>query len=60
MKQLTINHMNEIERYGKRISVIDKHLAIPERHCCYYYNGVFHIFVKKLGLPVKYRTTKNW
>ena len=61
MKILTVNKMNEIECYGKKISIIDTYKgSCFIRNCCYYYKGLFHIFIKSNGEPIKYRTTKKW
>ena len=68
MKTLSINKMNEIERYGKRIASynvvsinnISNWDQPTTKQCCYHYKGLFHMFVKESGIPIKYRTTKKW
>ena len=63
MKILTVPQMNDIERYGQRIACIDTYNEVdhyPERVCSYYYNGLYHIFIKRNGEPVKYRTTNKF
>ena len=61
MKTLTTHKMNEIERYGKRVAVIDtwKHSSI-ETVCTYFFEGLYHTYLKINGHPTKYRTTSKF
>ena len=59
MKTLTVKFMNEIERYGKRIAIIDCYCQPPERVCTYHYKGLYHTFIKRLGIPIKYKSFSN-
>jgi len=61
MKTILESKYNRISRYGKRISAIDTTHAYPcERVSCYHFKGMFHVFLLKSGVPVKYRQTAKW
>jgi len=52
---------NKISRYGKRICGIDTKHSFPcERVYTFHFNGMFHTFLLRAGIPVKYKQSKNW